>query len=231
MIPLRDDNPPALRPLVTVSLIMLVTAVFLWQLSLGRQGGQAVLYSLGLSPAVFFGLERLPPELVVVPAGLTLLTSMFLHGGWLHLLGNMLYLWIFGDNVEGAMGHGKFLLFYLACGLAAGLAQAIPEPASAVPMVGASGAISGVLGAYILLYPQTQVLVAIPLGFFLHTVRLPAFAVLLLWFGGQLLSNLLAPAGAGGVAFRAHIGGFAAGLLLVGLFKRRGFALVNPFRR
>ena len=230
MIPLRDDNPPALRPVVTVGLIALVTLVFLWQLALGPQGGQAVLYSLGLIPSVFFGLDRLPPEISEIPAALTLLTSMFLHGGWLHLLGNMLYLWIFGDNVEGAMGHGRFLLFYLACGVAAGLAQAVPDPASTVPMVGASGAISGILGAYILLYPRARVLVAIPLGILIRTVRLPAVAVLLLWFAGQLFSSLLGPPGAGGIAFRAHIGGFAAGLLLVGFFTRSGFALSNPFR-
>lgn len=230
MIPLRDDNPSELRPIVTVSLIVVVTLVFLWQLSLGARAGQEAVYSLGLIPSVLFGIDRLPPALAMVPPGLTILTSMFLHGGWLHLIGNMLYLWIFGDNVEDAMGHGRFLLFYLLCGVAAALAQALPDPQSQLPMIGASGAISGVLGAYLLLYPRARVLVLIPLGFFLQTVRLPAAAVLLLWFGLQLLSSLLAPAGGGGVAFRAHVGGFVAGLLLVIVFRRPGFRLGNPLR-
>lgn len=231
MIPLRDDNPSELRPIVTVALIVIVTLVFLWQVSLGSRGGQAIVYSLGLIPSVLFGINTLPPELAAVPPSLTILTSMFLHGGWLHLIGNMLYLWIFGDNVEDAMGHGRFLLFYLLCGVAAALTQALPDPQSTVPMIGASGAISGVLGAYLLLYPRARVLVAVPIGFYVETLRLPAGIVLGLWFGLQLLSGLLAPAGGGGVAFRAHIGGFIAGLALVGLFKRSGFRLVNPLAR
>lgn len=228
MIPLRDDNPSQLRPIVTVSLIASVTLVFLWQLSLGAQGNRAIVYSLGLIPAVLFGLDRLPAELVVVPSGVTILTSMFLHGGWLHLIGNMLYLWIFGDNVEDAMGHGRFLVFYLLCGVAAALTQALPDPHSAVPMIGASGAISGVLGAYLLLYPHARVLVAVPIGFIVETLRLRAGIVLGLWFALQFLSGLLAPSG-GGVAFRAHVGGFVAGVVLVGLFKRSGFHLLNPW--
>jgi membrane associated rhomboid family serine protease len=230
MIPLRDDNPSELRPVVTVALIAVVTLVFLWQLSLGPRGAEAAAYSLGLIPSVLFGINTLPAELIAVPPVLTILTSMFLHGGWLHLIGNMLYLWIFGDNVEDAMGHGRFLLFYLACGVAAALAQALPDPQWTLPMIGASGAISGVLGAYLLLYPRAHVLVLVPIGFFLQTLRLPAGVVLLLWFGLQFLSNLFAPAGGGEVAFRAHLGGFVAGLVLVGLFKRPGFRLVNPLR-
>src|SRR5262249_12404305 len=149
------------------------------------------------------------------------------HGSWMHLTGNMLYLWIFGDNVEDAMGHVRFLVFYLLCGVAAALAQALPDPQSTGPMVGASGAISGVLGAYRLLYPHARVLVPIPLGFFLHPTRPPASVVLLLWFGLQFLSNMFS-GGGGGVAFRAHLGGFIAGLVLVPLFKRRGYRLFNP---
>jgi membrane associated rhomboid family serine protease len=231
MIPLRDDNPSELRPVITIALIAMCTLAFLWQLSHGTQGGAKVIYSLGLIPSVLFGINDLPAELATIPPTLTVLTSMFLHGGWLHLIGNMLYLWIFGDNVEDAMGHGRFIVFYLLCGVAAALAQAIPDPQSIVPMVGASGAISGVLGAYLLLYPHARVLVVIPLGFFFHTVRLPAGIVLVLWFGMQFLSNLLASSDAsGGVAFRAHIGGFVAGMLLVTIFKRRGFRLMNPIR-
>jgi membrane associated rhomboid family serine protease len=231
MIPLRDDNPSELRPVVTIGLIALCTLVFLWQFAQGSRGGAEVVYSLGLIPSVLFGIHELPQELVQVPPTVTIFTSMFLHGGWMHLIGNMLYLWIFGDNVEDSMGHGRFAIFYLLCGVAAAMAQAIPDPRSVVPMVGASGAISGVLGAYLLLYPHARVLVVIPIGFFLHTVRLPAGVVLVLWFGLQFISNLFTPAGGGGVAFRAHIGGFVAGLLLVGIFKRRGFRLMNPIRR
>jgi membrane associated rhomboid family serine protease len=230
MIPLRDDNPSELRPLVAIGLIAICVLVFLWQLSHGARGGQGVIYSLGLIPSVLFGIKDLPPDLATVPPTLTILTSMFLHGGWLHLIGNMLYLWIFGDNVEDAMGHVRFALFYVLCGVAAALAQAIPDPQSTLPMVGASGAISGVLGAYLLLYPHARVLVAIPFGFFIHTMRLPAGIVLLFWFGIQFISNMMASPGAGGVAFRAHIGGFVAGMLLVIIFKRRGFRLMHPIR-
>ncbi|PZN31761.1 MAG: rhomboid family intramembrane serine protease [Proteobacteria bacterium] len=229
MIPLRDDNPSSITPLVTIAFIVLCVLVFLWQASLGPERGQMAIYALGVIPAVLLGHGELPPELAAVPPAATMFTSMFMHGGWMHLLGNMLYLWIFGDNVEDSMGHARFLVFYLLCGLAAVFAQALPEPDSTIPMVGASGAISGVLGAYLLLYPHARVLVAIPLGFVLHTARLPAGLVLALWFGLQLLSNLMTPAGQGGVAFRAHIGGFIAGMLLVPLFKQRRFRLRAPW--
>jgi membrane associated rhomboid family serine protease len=145
----------------------------------------------------------------------------------MHLIGNMLYLWIFGDNVEDSMGHARFLVFYLICGLAAVGAQALPDPSSEIPMIGASGAISGVLGAYLLLFPHARVLVLVPLGFIMQTVRLPAGIVLVLWFGLQLLSNI-AQQGMGGVAFRAHIGGFIAGMLLVPFFKQPRVTLLRP---
>jgi membrane associated rhomboid family serine protease len=228
MIPLRDDNPSELRPVVTVSLIVICTLMYLWQVSLGPRRGEEIVHALGLIPSALFGLQHLPPELELVPPSLTIVTSMFLHGSWMHLIGNMLYLWIFGDNVEDAMGHGRFLVFYLLCGAAAAFAQALPDPQSTVPMLGASGAISGVLGAYLMLYPHARVLVVIPLGFFLQTARLPAGVVLLLWFGLQFLSSVLAAPGSGGVAFRAHVGGFIAGVVLVSFFKRRGFRLFNP---
>jgi membrane associated rhomboid family serine protease len=230
MIPLSDDNPSELRPLVTTGLIVTCTLVFLWQLQHGRQGSEALLYAYGLIPSVLFGIHSLPPGLAAVPPVLTIFTSMFLHGGWLHLIGNMMYLWIFGDNVEDSMGHGRFLVFYLICGVAAALTQAIPDPQSTVPMVGASGAISGVLGAYLLLYPRARVLVLVPIGFFLTTARLPAALVLVLWFVLQFASNLIAGGGGQGVAFRAHIGGFVAGMLLVTFFRRPGFALMSPGR-
>ena len=230
MIPLSDDNPTKSRPLMTMALITVITLVFLWQLSLGEPGGQAVVYALGLIPSVIFGLHELPPALAILPASTTIVTSMFLHGGWMHLIGNMLFLWIFGDNVEEAMGRVKFLGFYLLCGVAAAFAQALPDPHSTIPMIGASGAISGVLGAYLLLFPRARVLVLIPIGFFLYTVRWPASVVLIAWFAIQFLSSAVAAAGEGGVAFRAHLGGFIAGLVLVALFKKPDVRLFNPLQ-
>lgn len=231
MIPLSDDNPTKTRPLVTIALMTAIALVFLWQLSLGQAGGQAAVYALGLIPSVMLGLHELPSELAILPSSATLVTSMFLHGGWMHLIGNMLFLWIFGDNVEEAMGRARFLLFYLLCGVAAALAQALPDSHSNIPMIGASGAISGILGAYLLLFPRARVLVMIPLGFFLYTVRWPASVVLIGWFAVQFLNSAFAAAGEGGVAFRAHLGGFIAGLALVALFKRPNVPLFNPLRR
>lgn len=230
MIPLHDDNPTTIKPYVTVALIASCTVVFLWQLSLGA-GGQRAIYGLGVIPAVLLDNKILQPSLVMVPAAMTVITSMFLHGGWMHLLGNMLYLWIFGNNVEDTMGHGRFVAFYLLCGIAAVFAQVLPDPASATPMIGASGAISGVLGAYLLLFPHARVLVAIPLGFYIHTMRLSAAWVLGFWFTMQLLSSVLAGGQQGGVAFRAHLGGFVIGAALIPFFKRRGVRLFHPGRR
>jgi membrane associated rhomboid family serine protease len=229
MIPLRDDNPSGTPQIVTIAFIVMCVLVFVWQLSFGAQGGQRIVYALGVVPASLLGQGQLPAELSLVPPWTTVFTSMFMHGGWMHLIGNMLYLWIFGDNVEDSMGHGRFVVFYLLCGIAAVLAQALPDPASTIPMVGASGAISGVLGAYLLLYPHARVLVAIPLGFLLHTMRIPAGLVLVLWFGLQLFSSAMAQPGQGGVAFRAHIGGFIAGMILIPLFKQRRVRLRLPW--
>jgi len=221
MIPLRDDNPTRTRPVVTIGLIAACALVYVWQLTLPPSAGEAAIYSLGLIPAVLFGATALPAELYAVPAPLTLVTSMFLHGGLWHLAGNMLYLWIFGDNIEDRMGRGRFIAFYVVCGIAAALAQALPDARSVVPMIGASGAVSGVLGAYLVLYPRANVLVAMPLIVVLYTFHLPALAVLGIWFVGQLLSSLTQDPGQAGVAFRAHIGGFVAGLVLVKLFVAR----------
>jgi membrane associated rhomboid family serine protease len=229
VIPLRDDNPSGTAPIVTIVFIVMCVLVFLWQLSFGPQGGQRIVYALGVVPASLLGQGQLPPELSLVSPWMTVFTSMFMHGGWMHLIGNLLYLWIFGDNVEDSMGHGRFVVFYLLCGIAAVLAQALPDPSSTIPMIGASGAISGVLGAYLLLYPHARVLVAIPLGFFLHTMRIPAGLVLVLWFGLQLFSSAMAQPGQGGVAFRAHIGGFIAGMILIPLFKQRRVRLRLPW--
>ena len=227
MIPLRDDNPTTLKPVITIGLIALCTLVFFWQLSLGAHA-EAMIQALGVMPAALFGKQAPPPEFMQVPAVLTVVTSMFLHGGWMHLIGNMLYLWIFGNNVEDAMGHGRFVVFYLVCGVAAVLAQALPAPDSTIPMIGASGAISGVLGAYLLLYPHARVLVLIPFGYFSRMVYLPAMVVLGFWFLLQFISILLADPNQPGVAFGAHAGGFVAGMLLIPLFKRREIRLLHP---
>lgn len=231
MIPLRDDVQSRITPVINYATIAACVLVFMWQLSLGNRGFQAAAYSLGVIPATLLGDARLPPDLYAIPPVATMFTSMFLHGGLLHLLGNMLYLWIFGDNVEDAMGHGRYVVFYLVCGVVAALAQSFPNPDSTVPMIGASGAISGVLGAYLLLFPRARVLVLVPLGLFSQIVHLPAVLVLGFWFVLQLLSSLLAPAGEGGVAFGAHIGGFVAGIVLIPLFRRRRFPLFGRARR
>jgi membrane associated rhomboid family serine protease len=228
MIPLHDDNPTERPPIVTVALIVVCVLVFLWQVSLDAETQQAVVYSLGVIPATLIGDRYLSDELYLVAPPVTIVTSMFLHGGWMHLIGNMLYLWIFGNNVEDAMGHGRFVAFYVLCGTAAALAQSVPDPDAIIPMVGASGAISGVLGAYLLLFPHARVLVVIPIGIILQTVRMPALFVLGFWFVLQIVSSLLAgDQEGGGVAFAAHLGGFVAGLALIPLFKRRGVPLLQ----
>ncbi len=229
MIPLHDDNPSQITPYVTYTLIVACVLVFFWQLSLGAANQQAV-YALGVIPAVLFDYASLPTGLDIIPSWLSIFTSMFMHGGWMHLLSNMLYLWIFGDNVEAAMGHVRFIVFYLLCGVAAALAQAVPDPQSTIPMIGASGAISGVLGAYLLLYPHARVLVVIPLGFMFFSERIPAGWVLGFWFVIQLFSSMASSSEQGGVAFGAHIGGFIAGMALISLFKYTHVPLFAPPR-
>lgn len=225
MIPLHDDNPTRLLPVLTVSFLVLCVLVFFWQLSLGPAANQQSVYQLGVIPAVLLNKVSLPPGFSRIPAELTVLTSMFMHGGFLHLAGNMLYLWIFGNNVEDALGHVRFILFYLLCGTAAVFGQVLQNPASEIPMIGASGAISGVLGAYLMLYPHARVLVFIPLGFFSQLVRLPAVWVLGFWFVMQLVNSAYADPNTAGVAWFAHIGGFIAGMLLVPFMKQRSVPL------
>jgi rhomboid family protein len=225
VIPLRDDNPSTIQPFVSWVLFGLLVLTYLWQLSLGS-GVQNAVYSFGVIPSVLLGTAYLPPELAQIPAWATVVTSMFLHGSFWHLGGNLLYLWIFADNVEDSMGHTRFLIFYLLCGTAAAFAQALPDPASNIPMIGASGAISGVLGAYLVLFPHARVLVLIPLGVWTQLVRMPAAAVLGIWFLIQLVSSAFAEGG-GGVAFGAHVGGFVAGVVLIPLFKSKNFRLLK----
>ncbi len=237
MIPLGDDNPlhPGQRQYITWLFIAVCIGAFVYQLSLPPETGQMFAFMYGVIPAYFMGVEpQLPQEVLqqiqyTIPAPavspyVSLITSMFLHGGLMHLAGNMMYLWIFGDNVELAMGHKRFIVFYLLCGIVAAVAQIATDPSSGIPMVGASGAISGVLGAYIMLFPRANVRVYFTLGpfFMWRMMYVPAFIVLGLWFGGQILSGMASVGKTGGgVAFWAHIGGFVAGLVLVKFFIRR----------
>ncbi len=216
MIPIRDHNPTRGRPTVTLGLIIANVLLFLFEFSLDPRQLQAFFEAYAIIPrelATMFSAELH-----------TLVTSQFLHGGWLHLLGNMIYLWIFGDNLEEQLGHIRFLLFYLLTGFIAGLAQVIIEPSSAIPIVGASGAIAGVLGGYLLLYPLAQVTTLIPIFIFVR-VQLPAIVVLGFWFVTQFFSGVtsigMPTETSGGVAFFAHIGGFIAGFALVRLFGRK----------
>jgi membrane associated rhomboid family serine protease len=230
MFPVHDDNPTRITPYVTYLLLIACVLVFFWQLSLGDAQQQAV-YSFGVIPSVLFATKSLPVELQILPAWLTIFSSMFLHGGWMHLIGNMLYLWVFGNNVEDAMGHGRFIVFYLLCGLLAALTQAVLNPDSEIPMVGASGAISGVLGAYLLLHPHARILVIIPIGILIYTPWIAAYWVLGFWFVLQILNSLVSASETGGVAYGAHLGGFVAGMLLIPLFKYRHVRLFSPARR
>ena len=230
MFPLHDDNPTTRPPLVTGAILVACVGVFAWQSLLVDTQEQRVVTALGAIPAVLFDRADLVPDLEWIPAWLTLFTSMFLHGGFMHLLGNMLYLWVFGNNVEDAMGHVRFVAFYLICGVIAAWAHAWFDPDSALPMIGASGAISGVLGAYLVLFPHARVLVGIPLGFYVHPIYLPAAWVLGFWIALQLLNAGMADGG-GGVAWLAHVGGFIAGMLLIPLFKHRSVPLWAPARR
>ena len=200
--------------------------VFFYQAQLPGPLGETFIYTYGAIPSVIFGLAALPNEVLTVPSTLTLISSMFLHGGWMHLIGNMLYLWVFGNNIEDVMGHVRFLAFYVLCGVIAALSHALTDPSSQIPMVGASGAISAVLGAYLLLFPRAHVLVFIP-G--IGMTRVAAGIVLGMWFLTQVLSGGMSMGSqGGGVAFFAHIGGFVAGMAFIGLFKRRHVRFFSP---
>jgi len=241
VIPIRDDNPQILVPYVTYGIICLNLFFWVFVQGLGSAGPLAQsLCTMGLIPGQVLGTV-LPGTRFPIGPGVdcvigdssswfTVLTSMFLHGGWMHIIGNMWFLWIFGDNVEDSMGHGRFAVFYLLCGLAAALLQMFANPASAAPMVGASGAIGGVMGAYVLLYPRVSVHMFIFLGFFMTTVAVPAIFMLGYWFLMQLLGGMGSLGGSGGgVAFWAHVGGFVAGAVLVMFFRDPQLLARHPY--
>jgi len=221
LLPLKDENPLVRISFqrVTVSLMVICCLVFMWQISLSTEESNAAVLGLGAIPAVLFGDKHLDPDLVIVSTNLTLITSMFLHGGWMHLIGNMLFLWVFGDNVEDCLGHRRFMIFYLFSGIGGALAHALVNPGSVSPMIGASGAISGILGAYLVLHPRAQVLV---LAFMYIPVRLPAFVILGLWIGLQMFNASVAgSADGGGTAWWAHIGGFITGFILLFVLRKK----------
>ena len=221
MIPLKDDNPTYSTPIITYFIIGICVIVFLLEISSSNYKSGAIFYSWGVIPASLIHNLQLPDEVYRVPPIITLFTSMFMHGGFMHLIGNMLYMWIFADNIEDGLGKTKFVIFYLLSGIAAALTQVYMNTESTIPMVGASGAIGGVLGAYIVNYPKAKVLVLIPLGFFSQIVRVPAIFVLGIWFLLQFVSSALSGSSGGGVAYGAHIGGFVFGAIAILFFNRR----------
>ena len=220
MIPLKDTIPSRTIPFVNYLLILVNSIIFLYEVSLGQQL-QSVLHTFGIIPARYFALAQQEPANIVARF-FPFFTSMFLHGGWLHVIGNMWYLWIFGDNVEDRMGHGRYLIFYLLCGLAAGFAHVYMNPDSRIPTIGASGAIAGVMGAYFILYPFARVITLIPIFFFIQIVEIPAFFFLGFWILLQFFQGTLSLAvqHGGGVAWWAHLGGFVAGMVLVFVFRK-----------
>ena len=211
MIPLRDVIPSRTTPYITVTIILINAAAWFYELAMPREELNVFLQLFGVVPAAF------------VPT--TLLTSMFLHGGWSHVIGNMWYLWIFGDNVEDRMGHGRFVVFYLLCGFVAAVGQIVLDPESTIPMIGASGAIAGVMGAYFVLYPHSRVLTLIPIIIFIDIIELPAIVLLGFWFVMQLFSAgaiaVTSSTGGGGVAFMAHVAGFVMGVIGVFVFRKK----------
>ena len=221
MIPLKDDNPTSVKPVITYFIIGLCILVFLIQLSSQSYKTGQLFYSYGLIPSVLMGHNQLPSDLYSIPSWFTILTSMFMHGGFMHLAGNMLYMWIFADNIEDNLGPKKFLIFYILTGIAAGMTQVLMDTYSQVPMVGASGAIGGVLGAYLINYPNAKVLVLIPFGFFSQFIKIRALYVLGFWFVLQFISS------GGGVAYAAHIGGFVSGMILILFFNKKVLKIIK----
>jgi membrane associated rhomboid family serine protease len=211
MIPLRDVIPSRTTPYITITVIALNVLAWLFEISLPPDVLQLFLTVYGIVPAAFHPV--------------TLITSMFLHGGWMHVIGNMWYLWIFGDNVEDRLGHGRFIFFYLLCGIVAAGGQIAMDPESTLPTIGASGAIAGVMGAYFVLYPRSRVLTLIPLFFWWEIIELPALVLLGFWFLMQLFSAgaiaATASTAGGGVAFMAHVAGFVAGMIAVFALRQR----------
>ena len=214
MIPLRDSIRSRTFPLVNLTIIILNLVIYVWEVMLGPQQLNQVFYVFGLVPAraydIFISGASITPVLV------NLFTSMFIHGGWIHVIGNMLFLWVFGDNIEDRLGHFKYLLFYLAAGVAGGVAHILSNPASTIPVVGASGAIAGVLGAYALVFPRSRILTLLPIFIIFTLVEIPALIFIALWFVIQIFNGVASLGGSvNTVAYWAHVGGFIAGAVLI----------------
>ena len=231
MIPLKDDNPTSGRPIVTYFLIGSCVLIFLLQLSSQSYQTGHLFYSYGLIPSVLMGHKQLPLDLYVVPGYITIFTSMFMHGGFMHLIGNMLYMWIFADNIEDNLGKTKFIIFYLLSGIGAAMAQVLLDTHSQIPMVGASGAIGGVLGAYLINHPNARVLVLIPFGFFSQLIKIRALYVLGFWFVLQFINSSMMSSEGGGVAYAAHIGGFVTGMILILFFNKKSIRKIKSRSR
>ncbi len=241
VFPIRDDNPQILVPVVTYAVIIANTLVWLFVQGLGSEPSlSSSVCTLGLIPGELLQTVPAGTAVQLAPGALCAIgdsralhapfTSMFMHGGWMHIMGNMWFMWIFGNNVEDSMGHARFALFYLLCGLAAAALQVLSNPESSVPMVGASGAIGGVMGAYIILYPRVHVHVLVFLGFYITTIAVPAVLMLGLWLAFQLVGGFGSlGAGGGGVAFWAHVGGFGAGATLIFLLRDRALLARHPY--
>ncbi|MBI5205014.1 MAG: rhomboid family intramembrane serine protease [Nitrospirae bacterium] len=215
MIPFKDDNPTSTFPFVTIGIIAINILVYIWEI-MSPAGEKYIVYSYGAIPSNLISFDTMQP----VHPVLTIFSAMFLHGGILHIAGNMLYLWIFGNNIEDMLGHFKFFMFYLTSGIVAAYSHAIMASSSSVPMIGASGAVAGVLGAYLLLFPRAKVHTLIFLGFFIEVVKIPALIVIGFWAIIQVVNGLLTQGSAaqGGVAWFAHVGGFLVGLLTIKLW-------------
>lgn len=217
MIPLKDDNPIRRTPYVTIALIAINTAVYVFQLLLSPRGAEVFILKTAAVPYEIMSLKDVSP-FAFLPPPFTLFTSMFVHGGFFHVFWNMLFLWIFGDNIEDRLGKIKFIIFYLLTGVAASMTHVALNPGSTIPLIGASGAIAGVLGAYIVLYPRAKVLTLLFFFFFVQVVKIPAIIFLGIWFLMQILNT----GTGGGIAWYAHIGGFATGVILIFLFAGKG---------
>jgi membrane associated rhomboid family serine protease len=228
MIPISDDNPVRVTPFVTIAIIAICCIVYAWEITLGTRL-DLVIGRIAFAPATSVTAAGVP--LLTKASFEAILISMFLHGGLLHIGGNMLYLWIFGNNVEDAMGHVKYTLFYFICGFAAAFTMALMDPTSNIPVVGASGAISGALAAYVMLYPRARINVIVPLGIIFYPFKIGAVWVVGFWFILQLVSAALADPTQPGTAWWAHVGGFAAGVLLTPLLKSRYVPLFGRVRR
>ena len=221
MIPLKDDNPTSGKPTVTYFIIGICVLVFFMQLGSQSYRTGQLFYSYGLIPSVLMGHDQLPMDLYVVPAYVTIFSSMFMHGGFMHLIGNMLYMWIFADNIEDYLGSRNFIIFYLLSGIGAAMAQVLMDTHSQIPMIGASGAIGGVLGAYLINHPNAKVLGLIPFGFFSQLIKIKALYVLGFWFVLQFINSSMMSSQGGGVAYAAHIGGFVSGMILILFFNKK----------